>query len=814
MEGASFEHLAKLKISVTAADVEFQESSFVLFKADIPATFSTLGNLVEERFSELKTPNKAWKYFWIDEDGDEIPIAHDGEYRGYLNSFDTTSAVPRIHVRVSEQPAEKTFKRTEESTAPKRNDRPVHDRVLCDVCDATIVGHRYKCMTCDNYDLCMRCEANYRHKEHIMVRLPTPDIHDGHRVYRIFEKLRSLVCKMTPLKIVGNETVECEPNDQGAQATDERAASNDEKRPASKRPPQSKRSTETGSAGRETKGSKTEKPPSSSTKKREAKVEDRERNREQRSSGHAQSAEPPLLTDVGATLALVHSLLSRDAPEALNLESSLNDPIVTPPCVPFIPLPSNGPFADFPNPTNATASHVERCNCDPTDPFAACTINQYPKGYYPPGFFNPVPPQGFANMKYSPPLLYPPFYGGNANYAPGYEPYLREGYQDSALPYGLAPRAECPVNVRAQDTALPYGLAPRAECPANVRAQRPGWETSPRPEHPAFASPRLRTQRPGSKTPPRPEHDPARIRVQRSDSQKPPRPQHPVFAPARNSRSDSVPESGTGGRMYAPPFNIPVFLKNTEQSVQHLAEAFSKVIDPLGFGIHQKAARTASTKAAPTTPTDSEPPTPLKPAQTQTPVEAMQDKTTETTVTSSSTVHIQTVPEQKQQQKELVSVAEEAVPSVSGTAKPPPSDVGGDETDEDSVGSWDNIDGQEAGHGDETYECEALGKSSESVQAAKQMADSEGLKKDSTKKHATLEDVLDDDEKVATTAKPPNNPDPSHIYSARPHVNHAIHTMMTMGFSNDDGWLTRLLETLNGDVPKALDMLLQQTPRS
>uniref|UniRef100_A0A182U5D9 UBA domain-containing protein n=1 Tax=Anopheles melas TaxID=34690 RepID=A0A182U5D9_9DIPT len=47
------------------------------------------------------------------------------------------------------------------------------------------------------------------------------------------------------------------------------------------------------------------------------------------------------------------------------------------------------------------------------------------------------------------------------------------------------------------------------------------------------------------------------------------------------------------------------------------------------------------------------------------------------------------------------------------------------------------------------------------------------------------------------------------VYSHRPHVNHAIHTMMTMGFSNHNGWLTQLLESLNGDIPKALDLLLQ-----
>uniref|UniRef100_A0A182T5Q4 UBA domain-containing protein n=1 Tax=Anopheles maculatus TaxID=74869 RepID=A0A182T5Q4_9DIPT len=60
-----------------------------------------------------------------------------------------------------------------------------------------------------------------------------------------------------------------------------------------------------------------------------------------------------------------------------------------------------------------------------------------------------------------------------------------------------------------------------------------------------------------------------------------------------------------------------------------------------------------------------------------------------------------------------------------------------------------------------------------------------------------------------SSRKPSSAQKDSTMYSHRPHVNHAIHTMMTMGFSNHNGWLTQLLESLNGDIPKALDLLLQ-----
>jgi sequestosome 1 len=40
-----------------------------------------------------------------------------------------------------------------------------------------------------------------------------------------------------------------------------------------------------------------------------------------------------------------------------------------------------------------------------------------------------------------------------------------------------------------------------------------------------------------------------------------------------------------------------------------------------------------------------------------------------------------------------------------------------------------------------------------------------------------------------------------------PHIAEAVNHMMSMGFSNDGGWLTQLLESKNGDIEKALDVL-------
>ncbi|XP_009465071.1 PREDICTED: sequestosome-1 isoform X2 [Nipponia nippon] len=50
----------------------------------------------------------------------------------------------------------------------------VHPNVICDGCEGPVVGARFKCTVCPDYDLCSTCEGKGIHKEHNMVMFQSP----------------------------------------------------------------------------------------------------------------------------------------------------------------------------------------------------------------------------------------------------------------------------------------------------------------------------------------------------------------------------------------------------------------------------------------------------------------------------------------------------------------------------------------------------------------------------------------------------------------------------------------------------------------
>ncbi|KAK2492520.1 hypothetical protein MC885_010873 [Smutsia gigantea] len=49
----------------------------------------------------------------------------------------------------------------------------VHPNVICDGCNGPVVGTRYKCSVCPDYDLCAACEGRGLHREHSKLAFPS-----------------------------------------------------------------------------------------------------------------------------------------------------------------------------------------------------------------------------------------------------------------------------------------------------------------------------------------------------------------------------------------------------------------------------------------------------------------------------------------------------------------------------------------------------------------------------------------------------------------------------------------------------------------
>merc|ERR1712211_137021 len=66
--------------------------------------------------------------------------------------------------------------------------------------------------------------------------------------------------------------------------------------------------------------------------------------------------------------------------------------------------------------------------------------------------------------------------------------------------------------------------------------------------------------------------------------------------------------------------------------------------------------------------------------------------------------------------------------------------------------------------------------------------------------------------KTQEEAKEPEAKKKPDYSNLKPKVRVAIEAMENMGFSNEDGWLTNLLEKYDGDIGKVLDLLQPVKP--
>ncbi|XP_023374508.1 sequestosome-1 isoform X2 [Otolemur garnettii] len=103
-----------------------------------------------------------------DEDGDLVAFSSDEELTMAMSYV--KDDIFRIYIK-----EKKECRRDHRSPCAQEAPRNmVHPNVICDGCNGPVVGTRYKCSVCPNYDLCGVCEGKGLHRGHSKLVFPSP----------------------------------------------------------------------------------------------------------------------------------------------------------------------------------------------------------------------------------------------------------------------------------------------------------------------------------------------------------------------------------------------------------------------------------------------------------------------------------------------------------------------------------------------------------------------------------------------------------------------------------------------------------------
>ena len=154
-----------VSFKVTLSKGEKQETRRFLVSQEVAGSLVYLKQKIATLFPAFRRSEPVLS--WVDEEGDEVVVASDEELEIALAAL--PGPVYKFRVRLTD--TKKDGNRP--GMARPRSDQ-VHPGVTCDGCEGPVLGPRYKCLTCPDYDLCGSCEARGLHVQHKMIRLPAP----------------------------------------------------------------------------------------------------------------------------------------------------------------------------------------------------------------------------------------------------------------------------------------------------------------------------------------------------------------------------------------------------------------------------------------------------------------------------------------------------------------------------------------------------------------------------------------------------------------------------------------------------------------
>jgi len=178
-----------VSFKVYLKEQEEEVRRFVIDK-DVSTSHDYLMEKLKTVFPQLKRLN--FSISWTDEDGDNVTIANDEELIIAL----TEMSGPLYKINVVVKKAEKRNAPVNEATGEEgETEEAVHYGVTCDGCEMNpIIGNRYKCVVCDDYDLCEACHAAGKYPcaalKHNMMKITNPGYTFPQRLFKRMQVLQ------------------------------------------------------------------------------------------------------------------------------------------------------------------------------------------------------------------------------------------------------------------------------------------------------------------------------------------------------------------------------------------------------------------------------------------------------------------------------------------------------------------------------------------------------------------------------------------------------------------------------------------------
>merc|ERR1712107_181313 len=164
---------------------EEQEEEVRRFVTDKGAStsYDYLVGKLEVVFPQIKT--STFSIHWTDEDGDNVTITSDEELIIALTEMSGPLYKLRVNIKKTKPMV------TEQESEASGSSSAVHYGVTCDGCECKpIIGNRYKCVVCDDFDLCETCHAAGKHPGHNMMKITEPGYVFPQRLFKRMQTLQ------------------------------------------------------------------------------------------------------------------------------------------------------------------------------------------------------------------------------------------------------------------------------------------------------------------------------------------------------------------------------------------------------------------------------------------------------------------------------------------------------------------------------------------------------------------------------------------------------------------------------------------------